>query len=100
MALTPGVNQLLSLRNALQQGPFDAIVALSGRFTAFLFLTLATAFGLGALLLASEPAFAVVKWCGVAYLLYLGGRMLFKGEREPSAPSFRRGRWDLVRQEF
>lgn len=76
MALTPGANRLLSLRNALQQGFWDAVVALAGRFSAFLILIVATVAGLGALLLASESAFTLVKWCGVGYLLFLGGRML------------------------
>ncbi len=111
IAITPGANQLLSLRNALQQGAMDAIVALSGRFSAFLLLALATAAGLGGLLLAWEPAFAVVKWCGVAYLLYLGGRMIYQSrtprsaqeraeERQTSLSSLRRTRWELTRQEF
>ncbi|GAB3477012.1 LysE family translocator [Nocardiopsis coralliicola] len=110
MALAPGANQLLSLRNALQQGFRDAVVALSGRFAAFLLLVAATAAGLGALLLASEAAFAAVKWCGVAYLLFLGGRMLCTGflpaaahgeGTEPSSPGAgRQSRWQLTRQEF
>lgn len=67
MALAPGANQWLSLRNALQQGCWEAVVALAGRFSAFLILIAATVAGLGALLLTSETAFAVVKWCGVGW---------------------------------
>lgn len=112
MAITPGANQLLALRNALQQGTGDAVVALAGRFSAFLLLIAATVLGLGALLLASEVAFTVVKWCGVAYLLLLGGRMVLhsrapsdpaerRGDRQRSAGGeHRRGRWELTRQEF
>ncbi|MYR35016.1 LysE family transporter [Nocardiopsis alba] len=62
MDLTPGINRLLSLRNALKQGFRDAVVALAGRFSAFLILVAATAAGLGALLVASETAFTMVKW--------------------------------------
>lgn len=101
MALTPGANQVLSLRNALQQGPADAIVALAGRFSAFLLLIVATAAGLGGLLIAWEPAFAAVKWCGVAYLLYLGGRMIYQSREGRDAPEGeRRSRRELTRQEF
>ncbi|WP_217711190.1 LysE family translocator [Actinomadura sp. NAK00032] len=99
MAITPGANQLLSLRNAAQQGARDAVAGLAGRLTAFFTLVLATAAGLSALLLASEPAFAAVKWCGVAYLLYLGARMLIKHRPAETEPG-RRGRWELIRQEF
>lgn len=34
IAFTPGANQLLSLRNAVQQGAVDALVAVSGRLSA------------------------------------------------------------------
>lgn len=112
MAITPGANQLLSLRNAARQGFWDASTALAGRFSAFLLLVAATVAGLGALLLASEQAFAVVKWCGVVYLLYLGGRMLYNSRSAPAGesehgmrkPSYHRlvhqSRWELTRQEF
>ncbi|MGW4370530.1 LysE family translocator [Nocardia takedensis] len=111
IAISPGANQLLSLRNALRQGFTDAVVALSGRFSAFSILVVAAATGLGGLLLASEPAFAAVKWCGVAYLIFLGARMLHRTRAPKNAPDIdaehehdssagRRGRWELARQEF
>jgi threonine/homoserine/homoserine lactone efflux protein len=37
---------------------------------------LIAAFGLGALLVASEAAYTALRWTGAAYLLYLGGRMV------------------------
>jgi threonine/homoserine/homoserine lactone efflux protein len=41
------------------------------------------ALGLSALLVSSAAAFAVVKWLGVAYLIYLGiGRLLARDEEE------------------
>ncbi|MFD0901443.1 LysE family translocator [Actinomadura sediminis] len=105
LAISPGANQVLSLRNALQQGTRDAVVALTGRFSAFLLLVLATAAGLGGLLLAWEPVFAAVKWCGAAYLLYLGGRMIYQSRtpragEETDHRTHRRSRRELARQEF
>ncbi|NUP27848.1 MAG: LysE family translocator [Nocardia sp.] len=110
IAFTPGANQLLSLRNAVQQGTVDALVAVAGRLSAFLLLVLATAVGLGELLVTSEPVFTVVKWCGVAYLLYLGGYMLYRsraagppdapGSPAPDSRPPRRTRRQLTRQEF
>lgn len=40
--------------------------------------TLAAAVGISAILAASATAFLVVKWLGVAYLIYLGVRALFE----------------------
>jgi threonine/homoserine/homoserine lactone efflux protein len=43
--------------------------------------TLAAAVGLSALIAASATAFTVVKWCGAAYLLYAGARLLIASAR-------------------
>jgi threonine/homoserine/homoserine lactone efflux protein len=45
---------------------------LTGNFIYFLI----SAFGIASVLLASHAAFSVVKWCGAAYLAYLGIRAL------------------------
>ncbi|PSK85984.1 threonine/homoserine/homoserine lactone efflux protein [Murinocardiopsis flavida] len=84
-AAVPGPNQLLSLRNAVQQGTGDAVVGLAGRFTAFAILLAATVAGLGAVLIASETAFTVLKWCGVGYLALLGVRLVWGAWRHQPA---------------
>lgn len=91
VAATPGANQLLSLRNGLRHGWAPAVSASLGRFAAFALMVAAVAAGLGAALAASEVAFAVIKWCGVAYLSWLGARTLLTAARrapgtEPEAP--------------
>ena len=41
----------------------------------------AAAAGLGAVIVRSEPIFETIRWCGVAYLLYLGTRALLSARR-------------------
>ena len=41
----------------------------------------AAAAGLGAVIVRSEPIFETIRWCGVAYLLYLGARALLSARR-------------------
>ncbi|MGW5679940.1 LysE family translocator [Streptomyces sp. NPDC003860] len=81
LAVTPGANQLLVLRNGLRHGARCAVGATAGRFTAFAFMVVAVAAGLGAVLTTSDLAFHFVKWCGVAYLLWLGMRTFFTAVR-------------------
>ncbi|MDJ1137546.1 LysE family translocator [Streptomyces iconiensis] len=81
LAATPGANQLLVLRNGVRHGPRPAIHASLGRFAAFALMVLAVAAGLGAVLATSERVFTLVKWCGVAYLSWLGCRSLFTAVR-------------------
>ncbi|MEW2065944.1 LysE family translocator [Streptomyces sp. NPDC007346] len=76
LAATPGANQLLVFRNGLRHGVRPAVGATLGRFTAFALMVVAVAAGLGAVLTASAVAFNAVKWCGVAYLLWLGARTI------------------------
>lgn len=75
IALTPGPNNFCGLNNGIRAGVGAALVATVGRAAAFaIFLTI-SAVGLGAMLLASETAFTVVKWVGACYLFWLGWRV-------------------------
>jgi len=78
MAITPGANQILSLRNGYNRGVKVAISAVGGRFSAFFIMVTAVALGLGTLLTASSVFFQFVKWIGVIYLFYLGIQMFRK----------------------
>lgn len=75
VAASPGANNLLAFANGARSGFGPAVVALVGRFSAFALMIAAVAVGLGAILAASETAFHLIKWIGVAYLLWLGVRM-------------------------
>ena len=81
VALSPGANNLLALTHGIRAGFVATVLSLGGRFAAFALMIVAVAFGLGAVLEASELAFGVVKWVGVAYLAGLGLRLL--RSREP-----------------
>jgi threonine/homoserine/homoserine lactone efflux protein len=72
----PGPTVLLALANGSRFGPRRAVYGMLGAVASDIVLVTAVALGLGALLLASEVAFTVVKWVGVAYLAYLGVRLL------------------------
>ncbi|WP_410656586.1 LysE family translocator [Amycolatopsis sp. lyj-112] len=84
VAFTPGANNLLGLHHGMTQGAWKGLAGLLGRLAAFTVLIAAVAAGLGQLLAASELALTVIKWAGVAYLVWIGGRLLwstYRGER-------------------
>jgi len=78
----PGPDMLLMAVRSLGGGPRDGVLVTAGLVSGVLFHTGIVAFGLAALLAASPLAFAVVKWIGAAYLVWLGVRAL----REPILP--------------
>lgn len=80
-----GPNNLLSLTVGLQDGVRTAVTASSGRLVAFAIMIALTAFGVGAVLAASEFAFTVLKWLGAAYLVWLGVKIL-RGSASIEAP--------------
>ena len=79
--VTPGPDMgYIAARGA--SGGFRAGVAAALGITAgCVFHTLAAAAGLSVLLATSAAAFTVVKWCGAAYLLYAGVRLLISSVR-------------------
>jgi threonine/homoserine/homoserine lactone efflux protein len=72
--LAPGPNNLLSLRNASQQGLRKACLAGVGRLLAFTVMIALAATGLAAILQTSELAFSVIKTVGALYLFVLAVR--------------------------
>src|SRR5947208_2911156 len=76
---TPGVDMMFTLVRTLRHGVAGGIAAALGVVAGCVVHTLVAAFGLAALLAASGTAFALVKWAGAAYLVWLAIGMLKAG---------------------
>src|SRR3982751_1240208 len=76
---TPGVDMMFTLAQTLRHGVAGGIAAALGVVAGCVVHTLVAAFGLVALLAASATAFALVKWAGAAYLVWLAIGMLKAG---------------------
>lgn len=76
VASTPGPSNILAARNGARHGLKAAAIAITGHMFAVFLLALITAVGLGAIILANEQVFIAVKFCGVAYLIWLGINMV------------------------
>ncbi|MEP7303619.1 MAG: LysE family translocator [Caldimonas sp.] len=102
---TPGVDMMLTLTRTLRYGVAGGIAAALGVTAGCVLHALAAALGLAALLAASSAAFALLKYAGAAYLLWLAFGMLrdaFAGDRAGAvtvaAEAARPGRAALFRQ--
>lgn len=82
---TPGPSQLLMLTNSGLHGFQRSLSTAAGDLTANALQMLAAGLGLAAVIAASATALAVIKWAGVAYLIWLGIRMIRRAK--PDAPS-------------
>lgn len=72
IAVTPGPGAAISMSIGLRHGYRAALAVILGLQAALLIQIVIVAVGFGALLAASETAFAVVKFVGAAYLVWLG----------------------------
>jgi homoserine/homoserine lactone efflux protein len=72
LSVTPGPGVFSSISSGLNHGLRLGLWNAVGMQVANMVYVGVVALGLGALLLASETLFTVVKWLGVAYLIYLG----------------------------
>ena len=69
--LTPGADMMFCLGQGLRSGPRAAIAASAGITLGGMVQVALAGLGLGALVAALPWAFDVIRWVGVAYLLYL-----------------------------
>jgi len=72
IAVSPGSGAVLSMSHGLSYGLKKTSTTIMGLQTGLVIILLIAGGGLGALLLASEEAFLVVKTIGAMYLIYLG----------------------------
>lgn len=93
ISFSPGPGAISAMASGLKYGFRQGYWTTIGLILGILCQLLIVGVGLGALLAASEVAFAIVKWLGVAYLVYLGVKQ-FRSDAAPvavetRAPDFR-----------
>ena len=91
--VTPGPDTALTVRNTISGGRRAGVATAAGVSSGLAVWTLATAAGLSALLVASEPAFMALKYAGAAYLVFLGLQTLigaFAARTHDATPLFTR----------
>ena len=76
LTITPGLDTALVVRTATTEGARKALWSGLGIVTGCLVWTAIVAAGLGALLVASQLAYTVLRWVGAAYLVYVGVELL------------------------
>ncbi|MBS0320513.1 MAG: LysE family transporter [Proteobacteria bacterium] len=82
ISLSPGAGAVSCMAAGMRYGFARAWWNIIGLQAGVMFVLAVVAAGLGAMLAASTVAFALVKWAGVAYLVYLGVQQW----RAPAAP--------------
>jgi threonine/homoserine/homoserine lactone efflux protein len=100
--VVPGLDTLLVLRTSIALGRGGGLAAALGIVAGCCVWGLATAAGLTALLTASHLAYDVLRVCGAAYLVWLGGTALWKARRKEPAeevpePAVAGSRWAAFR---
>jgi threonine/homoserine/homoserine lactone efflux protein len=82
LAIAPGPGMLYVLARTLAGGRREGILSSLGTFLGGMVHVVAAATGLSLVLATSATAFAVVKYAGAAYLVYLGFRMILSARRD------------------
>ena len=76
IAISPGTMAVLSMSHGIHFGKVRSLATAMGSVSSALLLMFASAAGLGALLSTTEYGFSLLKYCGAAYLIYLGIKLI------------------------
>jgi threonine/homoserine/homoserine lactone efflux protein len=71
MSMTPGPNNMLLVASGMSHGVRKTLPAIAGVVSGFLLLLLGAGLGTGQVFALFPAASTVLKWCAVAYLLWL-----------------------------
>jgi threonine/homoserine/homoserine lactone efflux protein len=85
--LAPGPDSLLVMRNTMRGGRRAGWVTACGTLSGLTIWALAAALGLSALLRVSHVAYDVLRFCGAAYLIWLGATSLGNFRRRRAGPA-------------
>jgi threonine/homoserine/homoserine lactone efflux protein len=77
LLVVPGPAVVYIVTRTVAQGRAAGLISVLGIHVGSIFYVLLTSLGMSALLLASSTAFEIVKWLGVAYLVWLGVQKLW-----------------------
>ena len=95
LALAPGPDNLFVLAQSAQHGKRAGLAVTAGLCTGLIAHTTAVACGVAALIMGSPLAFEALKYCGMAYLLWLSwlsfraGASETRASKTPSLPTAR-----------
>lgn len=85
--VSPGADLAMVMRQSIVHGRRSAIITSFGIGASLMFHVSYTILGLGLIISQSIYLFNIVKWCGVAYLVYIGIKALRAGRTEIDAPA-------------
>src|SRR5262249_20425186 len=84
LTLIPGADTMLVIRNVLAHGRRAGILTVLGICSGTIIHATLSALGLSLILVRSAEAFAIVKFLGACYLVYLGAHSLARMLRKPT----------------
>ena len=87
LCLSPGPSALVVISQSLTRGPAAGIRSTTGVIAANAIYFALSASGLVALHSLSAELFSVIKWCGAAYLVWLGVGIILRSFRPSTSPT-------------
>jgi len=78
ISISPGAGAVVSMNYGLKYGLKKSYPAIFGLQVGYLIQTFIVVIGLGAIIAKSVMIFTIIKWIGVAYLVYLGLSKIFE----------------------
>lgn len=85
LLLAPGPAVLYIIARSVEKGRMAGLVSVFGITTGTLVHVLASTLGLSALLASSALAFALIKYAGAGYLIYIGVRRILRRNDTPAS---------------